>query len=393
MPPFFLRFLAAHSLLIGLLPFFLPVWLWQRGMAISGLCVLIGVSGLAFCVSLSAWQRVSSRQSLNYLVVLTFALEILLLITVVLASYSTLPETGLMLPLLIGIGNGIYNAFFWTTQRTLFVQSLGNNDTGRRYGNFQIVVGAFLKIGILAGGWLLDLGGLLWLLLISVLVASAAAFWLARQSSQSLQQENSSYWSASLQFRDQQGSRTVFRIDGFFLYLESHFWTVSLFLLVHEDFSRLGIVVVVLAIVFALLFWLLKNSIDQWAGNRIFTLAVLLYALSWLLRALLENSMTPFWLFTNLVIITFCSSFFRLTFNKRFFENARDYGAIRYLLTKSFVSQWWLGIGFLAAGIALHQTRLDSNSILVYSYWLAAVGSLGYLFYRKTSMLPNSPPA
>ncbi|MEE9322760.1 MAG: hypothetical protein V3U76_20120 [Granulosicoccus sp.] len=391
MPPFFLRFLAAHSLLIGLLPFFLPVWLWQRGMDISGLCVLIGVSGLAFCVSLSAWQHVSTHHSLNYLVVLTFALEILLLITVLLTSSSALPAAGLMLPLLIGIGNGIYNAFFWTTQRTLFVQSMGNNDTGRRYGNFQIVVGAFLKIGILAGGWLLDLGGLMWLLLISVLVASAAAFWLARQPPQPLQQESGTRWSCSLKFQDKQGSHTVFRIDGFFLYLESHFWTVSLFLLVREDFSRLGIVVVVLAIVFALLFWLLKNSIDQWAGNRIFTLAVSLYAFSWVLRAFLENSMTPFWLFVNLVIITFCSSFFRLTFNKRFFENARDYGAVRYLLNKSYVSQWWLGIGFLATGLILSQIKLDSNSALAYSYWLAAVGSFAYLFYRKTYLPANSP--
>jgi len=392
-PPFFLRFLAAHSLLIGLLPFFLPVWLWQRGMDISGLCVLIGVSGLTFCASLSAWQHVSTHQSLNYLVVLTFVLEILLLLTVTLASHSTLPIAGLMLPLLIGIGNGIYNAFFWTTQRTLFVQSLGNNDTGRRYGNFQIVVGAFLKIGILVGGWLLDLGGLLWLLLISVLVASSAAFWLARQSPQFLQQENRTRWSGSLRFRDQQGSRTVFRIDGFFLYLESHFWTVSLFLLVHEDFSRLGIVVVVLAIVFALLFWLLKNTIDQWAGNRIFALAVSLYALSWVLRAFLDSSMSPFWLYANLVIITFCSSFFRLTFNKRFFENARYTGAVRYLLTKSYVSQWWLGIGFLGVGMTLKQFSPDSDSMLVYSYWLAAAVSFGYLLYLKNTGPANSSSA
>jgi hypothetical protein len=150
---------------------------------------------------------------------------------------------------------------------------------------------------------------------------------------------------------------------------------------------------VVLAIVFALLFWLLKNTIDQWAGDRIFALAVSLYALSWVLRAFLDSSMPPFWLYANLVIITFCSSFFRLTFNKRFFENARYTGAVRYLLTKSYVSQWWLGIGFLGVGMTLKQFSPDSDSMLVYSYWLAAAVSFGYLLYLKNTGPANSSSA
>ena len=88
------------------------------------------------------------------------------------------------------------------------------------------------------------------------------------------------------------------RSTALFLFLESHFWTLSLFLLVSEDLSRLGVVVVVLGIVFALLFLLIKNRIDR-PGARpmaVYRASVALYALSWLLRlAVGDGDRRPRW--------------------------------------------------------------------------------------------------
>ena len=143
-PLFFYHYLGAHSLLIGLLPFFLAVFLWQLGVDLANLCFMMGASGLAFVGVLSVWQRLFRSGSLNLLIWLTFSLELLLIVTLgyftlvpgealhqsSLASDDGLSFSPMFACLTIGLANGAYNAFFWTTQRSLFLQLLG----GKRYG-------------------------------------------------------------------------------------------------------------------------------------------------------------------------------------------------------------------------------------------------------------------
>lgn len=380
-------FLASHSLLIGLIPFFVPVWLWQSGIRVAGLSILIGASGFAFCVALTLWQRLALKAPLRWMIAISFALELLLISLIALTSSAELTNASIGIPLLIGLANGFYNAFFWTTQRVLFAQSLGQNDTGKRYGNFQIFVALFLKAGILIGGLLLDVGGLPWLLAMSTAVALSSALWLGQPSyAEPLHTLKPTIEPTTLlqglKFRDGRGSRPTFAIDGFFLYLESHFWTVSLFLIVGEDFSRLGAVVVVLAIVFAALFWLIKNLIDSLVGETVYRVSVALYAVSWLLRAWVDEELADSVQLVALILITFCSSFFRLTFNKRFFDIARNEGINSYLLNKSYASQWWLGAGFLSIGVTLMALEFTEASALMMTYIPAAALSLTYLRYQ-----------
>jgi len=380
-------FLATHSLLIGLVPFFVPVWLWQSGMRVAGLAVLIGTSGLAFVLALNLWQKLASACSLRTLIGISLVLELILVGLIMTSSDWQLDAQVLSIPILIGVANGFYNAFFWTTQRVLFAQSLGQNDSGKRYGNFQIFVAVFLKVGILAGGLLLDFAGLPWLFAMSAAVALSSFFWIRQfDCSQPLypashQAAAITLWQ-SLRYKDRRNSGSIFAIDGLFLYLESHFWTVSLFLLVGEDFSRLGAVVVVLAIVFAALFWLLKNLIDSLVGESVFVVSVLLYAASWLIRPWLDAESGDSLLLVGLILITFFTSFFRLTFNKRFFDVARIEGEISYLLIKSYASQCWLGLSFLFIGLLLLFLQLHDMSVLNQAYLPAAALSLLYLRYR-----------
>jgi hypothetical protein len=388
--------LGVHSLLIGLLPFFLPVYLWKHGVGIPGLCLLIGVSGLSFAAALQPWQHIWYRWKPQKLISLTFTFELLLVASV--GWFSTIPgaalfdtvgnsqlhtEDVLLAVFVIGIANGIYNAFFWTTQRSLFIQQLGNNDSGKQYGNFQIFVTVFLKIGILLGGMLLDFGGFLWLLALSAGIGFAATTYLSKKAYSALTDQSSRITlKQSLRYKDNHGSRPVFAIDGLFLYLESHFWTLSLFLIVREDYSRLGIAVVILAVVFAVLFYLIKNRIDQLAVEKVFKAAVWLYAASWLLRFTLDDNSEGAGYLIALVLITFCSSFFRLAFNKRFFDVARKTGAVDYLLLKSYSSQTYLGLFYLILGAALTFAPFDHLQTLQYLYAGAAVLSLAYLKYK-----------
>lgn len=400
-PGYFYLFLGTHSLLIGLLPFFLPVYLWQHGLNLAGLSLLIGVSGLSFVAALGLWQVFAASWRLQQMVTLTFVLEILLLTCV--GLLTTVPGAALFTPpandiaiatsplvlaaIALGVANGLYNAFFWTTQRALFIQQLGNNDAGRQYGNFQIFVMVFLKIGILAGGLLLETGSLVWLLALSAGISLVANRHLASKPSgknpliSSGQQTERITLRGSLTFRDQRHSRSVFLVDGFFLYLESHFWTLTLFLVVREDFGKLGLAVVGLALAFSVLFYVIKNRIDHLAAHQVYQAAVWLYLASWLLRFTLDGSSQGPSLWASLIFITFCSSFFRLAFNKRFFDVARQTGSLPYLLMKSYSSQFWLGLLFSLLGIALLVIPLPHDHLLQYFYLTAALLSVTYLRY------------
>ncbi|MFK7993467.1 MAG: hypothetical protein AB8B87_04970 [Granulosicoccus sp.] len=397
---YFYQFLGAHSLLIGLLPFFLPVYLWTHGLELAGLSLLVGVSGITFASSLRLWQRLSARWPLQRLIALTFIFEICLVFIV--GLFTTIPGMALF-PLTsevdststthliaaacaIGFFNGLYNAFFWTTQRTLFLQQLGQNDTGKQFGNFQIFVTVFLKVGIILGGFFLEHGGFVWLLALSAGISTTSNLWLARSDKGSvplLQQRGIVNSRQSLRFSDKRGSRSAFAVDGIFLYLESHFWTLSLFLVVNRDFTKLGVVVVLLAIGFALVFFAIKNTIDNLDIDRVYRVAVIVYAISWLLRFTLTEASEGASLLVTLLVVTFFSSFFRLAFNKRFFDVARREGAVQYLLVKSYSSQWILGFFFIALGAVLFilPTHTQFTMQLIY---LAATGlSLVYLAYKS----------
>jgi len=307
---------------------------------------------------------------------ISFLCELLLLGSVYLFAQDAISGIGVVV---IGILNGCYNAFFWTTQRTLFANRLGQNDTGRKFGNFQIFVTIILKIGILAGGFLLDRGGLVWLLGLSAMVSLIGSWHLIRHvgAAETIPEFAPTSMRESLSFTDQRRSRSVFMVDGIFLYLESHFWTVTLFLFVQEDFSRLGVVVVILALVFSALFYLIKNSIDRVSVDVVYRWAVGAYAVSWLLRYHFSSSILL------LIVITFCSSFFRLAFNKRFFDVVSEGGGIPYLIVKSYVSQLFLAVAFFIFAGMLWLTDTDPFTGLGMAYLFATVLSFVYLRYRR----------
>jgi len=395
----FYSFLAAHSFLIGLLPFYLPVFLWGHGFQLADITLLIGATGAAFTVSLKFWQPAVKALTTRDLLIRTFIIEALLvctllLVTVVTDSVVTDPANPepnsavltLLMALFVGGVSGTYNAWFWTTQRTMFLDMTQASNTGRQYGNFQIFVTVFLKVGILIGGLLLDSDqGRIGFLLLNLAIIIGMILWyrnvLGDEKLKLSDGPNISLQS-SFNYRDRCKSFPVFLLDGIFLFLESHFWLLSLFLVVREDFSSLGLTVIALGIFFAITFYLLKNTIDKLTGNSVYLVATGLYALSWLLRAYVDTEMTRVALLVSLMIITFCSSFFRLAFNKRFFDLARQHNNTDYLLVKSYLSQCVLALLYGVLAFALYQTNTDGTAHFSTIYVAAALLSIGYAMYR-----------
>jgi MFS family permease len=377
----FYRFLGLHSFLIGLFPFFIPVFLWQHGYAPAQISSFIAITGIGFVLTLWLWDRIHKTLPLNHLIALSFLIEIALLSTVFLNQKSG------FLPLFALI-NGAYNCFFWITQRALFFETLGDDNTGRKFGNFQVVAVIIIKMGVLFGGLLLDKAGYLSVFLLSTLIAllGLASFFLLSipmELPATLREDAPLNLRELLHFRDTFGSRPVFFLDGPFLFLESYFWMISLFLLAHESFWKLGALVILLGASFSVLFYLIKNRIDHMPAQRIYVIAVAGYSLSWVMRASVDDQPSLGWLFTTLILITFCTSFFRLAFNKRFFDLAKHTSAHRYLFLKSYYSQITIALGFGLGAASLYLSGNSDTSFLLTSYLIAAVLAPAYLLYRQ----------
>jgi MFS family permease len=318
MPPSnstFYQYLGTHSLLIGIFPFYIPVYLWKQRFGLDDISLFISIAGIGFCIGLWVWDRLRLKVSLSSVIAVSLTLESILLFNVYILEMDK--------PTLVALGvtYGLYNSFFWTTQRALFFDLIDVESSGRKYGNFQIFVGMLLQVGILIGGFLLDRTNFVYLLGVSATISIVGFYITTRQKPfypTTLAKHHSLSLKQIFSFKDSDGSRLIFFIDGFFLFAESFFWLITLFLIAHESFAQLGIIILSLAVMFGIIFYLLKNTIDRLGRNRVYRLSVILYALSWVLRAITDDQMPLEIMFIFLIAITFCTSFFRLAMNKRF---------------------------------------------------------------------------
>lgn len=378
----FYYFLILHSVLIGLFPFFIPVFLWRMDFSLAGISFYIAITGCSFCLALFAWDRQHQRLGPRLLFILSMLLELALLLTAFYAQYD-------WFILCFGLLSGCYSCTYWMTQRTLFLETITSNNSGDSFGNLQIVVLIALKIGMLCGGFLLERAGLLSVASVSILLVILGLIGIKMltidlQHFSKPEPDTAVTFKQWFRFKDKYHSRPVFLADGVFLFLESHFWLLSLFFIADENFTRLSILVIGLGLVFSILFWGTKKIIDQVTGNRLYQFTVLGYALSWVLRAALPGMSNTVFVI-NLVLITFLTSLFRLTFNKRFFDHALHSKPHHYLVCKSYLSQATLVLFFMLAGMAMLLRGGAPSTSLTLVYCLAVPLSATYWFYKARS--------
>jgi len=367
-------FLGLHGFLLGLFPFFLPVYLYKNGAPLSEISLFIALSGCGFFLTLWVWDR-SRKRFLRWTIISSLLLELLLLFLITF-------KAGLVAVALL---NGAYSCFYWTVQRILFFSSVSSENSGRNFGNFQIVVLVVLKAGIFIGSMLLSNYGLIAICFLSGIVsfASMLFFWFEKAPSleipAALQKQQPIGLAELAFFKDRYYSRLVFIIDGLFLYLESYFWLISLFLLVGESFVKLGLLVIGLALFLGFLFFLIKNRIDRLQGGKVYKAAVFLYALSWIIRGAISADMTYLQQACLILLVAFCTSFFRLAFNKRFFDLAGISTGYKYIFLKSYYSQFFLACIFLFFTVIL--TQFSESTDLLPSIYLGAAG-LTFLYLK-----------
>ncbi len=379
---YFYKFTGLHSILIGLLPFFLPVMLVQKGATLSQLALFVGLTGLGFIFTLFIWDKIRQQGHWRVLIIGSFILELMLVLAIVLLQGIKDQYVWLALLALL---NGAYNCFYWSTQRLMFSGMTTSKNSGDKFGSFQILVVILLKIGLLVGALLIESKGQMAIFALSSCL-TVVAIWIFIKAStpsavQPLLLKKSVSISEIFSFKDKNSSMLIFIVDGVFLYLESYFWVVSLFYVTEQNVFQLGILIVSLTLVLALLFYVIKSRIDSFNVHTIYLLACVLYALSWLLRGQVNTEMDTVWLYTIITLIGFLTTFFRLAFNKRFFDVASIENTHQYILCKSYYSQTALAVFFIALSFFLIDGQ-ENQVILQNLYWVASPMALIYLAYR-----------
>ncbi len=374
----FYLFSGIHGFLIGLLPIFIPVILWNKGLNLADIANFTALTALGFVMAMLAWDRLRATAKWSLIIALSFLFEIAL-VSLLLADN---------LPLLLSLGaliNGAAGCFYWSTQRILFQRVTETKNSGNTFGNFQILLVIVLKLGVLIGSYLLDAAHLKILLALYVSLSMLGYFMVKGSLASAVEllekdQPKAFSFVQIMQFQDAFKSKTIFLIDGVFLFLESYFWLLSLYLLTQQNLLKLGLLIVILGLCLAVIFFIIKKRIDHSNAQRIFIVAVFAYALSWLLRGQLSLQGDTLYLYVTILIIAFLTSFFRLAFNKRFYDLAERQQAIRYIICKSYYSQFVLVLFFTLAGY-LFSSTVDALQQLQNLYLLLIPLVFIYLFY------------
>lgn len=375
------QFVGIHTLLIGLFPFYLSVFLWNKGLELWKISFAVSLIALGFLVGMELWNRFRVKLSGRMFVGLSLLLEILMLVVLSLDVS--------MLWWLVGFSYGMYNGVFWITQRMLFFDALESQQSGKQFGNLQILVFILLQMSILLGGLVLENFGFIGVLWGSVALSLVFLFGFLWQSHweylfYEVKKIPSLTFRDALHFKDEMSSRSIFLLDGPLLYLEGFFWLITLYQFTNENYFQLGLVVTVIALFFAASFWFLKNSIDRLPIRFTYRLGVFLYVSSWVLRAIVPELSSLKTIGIVVLILSFFTSFFRLTFNKRFFDVAHQTSGHRYVYFKSSYSQVSMLLFFALLGVLFFYVEAGLFELQMV-YVVAAVCSLFFLKYRISS--------
>ena len=386
--PVFYLFSASHSFLLGLLPIYIPVLLWNKGLTLEHISFFIVLSSIGFSLAFSFWVKMRASSQWLKIILLSFITE-LLLIAVVLSS------CGLVLLALGGFLNDVAFCFYLSTQRILLHFMTQDKNTGNTLRNLHIVTAIVLKIGLITGGYLLAKNQFLVVFGLSVLVSFVSYYLLFKNIYQKdylsdIHQPPAITIKKTLQFKDNFKSKLIFSLDGIFLFLESYFWVIFIFMLLKENILKLSLVIVLLSISLAFIFWFIKKKIDHVNHDKLYFYAVGGYILSWVLRGYLNsNSIDNTVLFyIKLLLITFLSNFFRLAYNKRFFYIARLDNPIRYIACRAYYGQFGAFLFFILIGI-LASLGNDPINQLQIVFYLATPLSFTYFLYRKMKKTPE----
>lgn len=372
-------FIWIHSLLSGFFIFFIPVFLWKLGFNLSQISLFISITWLSFSLSIYLWDKIRYFKDISLVIRISFLLEILLV-------WAWLFTDKVWVLYVLAILYWAYNCFFWLTQRILFLNEISHHNIWKKFWNIQIIAFILVKIWILVGSYLLEYYNFfyLWVMVLIINIIWIILFKKYNYSGINISNNKKQVRIKDIiKFKDKYNSKIIFIIDWPFLFFESFFWVISLFFITNESYTQLWYLTIFLALAFSVSFYSIKNKIDKVKWDTIYKISVILYALSWVFRWYITQIDNQTILYIVILIIAFFTSFFRLSFNKKFFHITKDTLWEKYIIIKSYYSQMAIFIIFWPLSFLIYNYETPYQvlfTLLYLSLWLI---SLIYLSYKS----------
>ena len=158
----FFFFSAIHSILTGLFIFYIPLLLWSEFQSFSLLCFFIAIGGISYLGILRIFEKLLKTTPLSLLIQISLWVPLVNFLVFLLFFDS--------FPLLLAIPYGIYMCFYYMLHRFLFFEITKKHNSGKTFGNFQILVLIFLKISMLGSAFFIEKEQFLILLFLSIIV-------------------------------------------------------------------------------------------------------------------------------------------------------------------------------------------------------------------------------
>jgi len=364
-------FTSIHSFYMWMFSFFIPVYLFKQGFLLNEIFLFIALWWLTFTFSIYIWDYIRYKIWLKTVIVLSLIFELFLV-------SSLLLDKNTFFLITLAIIYGLTNCFFWLTNRVFFISGSEKNKIGNNFWNIQIIAFLVVKVWILVWWFFLSNDYIGLFVLLSFILTSIWIIFFTTNNKISkilklFKNDKPVKIKNIFNFKDNLRSRITFILDGPYLFFESFLWVLTLFLISNENYNKLWLLVIALALSFSVFFVLIKKYIDKIDIKKLFYISVLIYSVWWFLRWYI-------WLDNNyyiILLIAFFTSFFRLTFNKNFFNIAKSTKTHDYVVTKSYYSQMSIFIFFIIMYFFYNYTIDDSH--IYYVIW---VFSLLFLLYK-----------
>ena len=315
----FQAFMSFAKSMIGM---FVPVYLYSLGFSISEIIIYgIGVS-VAFLFFIPLAVKTIKKIGFKYTFLLTVPIYFSHIITL---NYI---DTNPALFHLAWITIGMYIAFFWPAFHSEMALNGTKSHRGSEVGTLQIITTILRSFGPFIGGVILGTLGY-WDLLITISVIVSIGL-IPLLFTQDIKLKNYDFgfrdYIRLIKSKKHNLAKIAFAAEG----IEGHalgvfIWPIIVFLLLGQDFVKLGILLTVVSLIGVMFIFYFKKYIDKNNKNKILKVTTKLLSLHWFFKALILSFGGVFLFFVE-SLSKLIGGVFGLSFMSIFYNNAKKAG-------------------------------------------------------------------
>jgi len=315
----------------SLIGIFVPIYLYSIGFSLTYICIyLIGIS-LTYLLGIPIAIKIINEIGFKYTILLSIPFYILHLTSVkfIESNHYFFHISWLTL--------GIYFSLFWPAFHSEIAVSGNNKSRGSQIGTLQIITILFGSFAPLIGGFILQTTGYALLLFISSFLLLLGLFPLLTSKEIKIKKINFKYYDYIRFIKDQKKVRAkqAFKAEGIDSFLTFTFWPIVLFILLNKNFLNLGTLLTSVSLISVIFIFYYKSFFDRTNKQKALKFVSSTKSINWFLRTIIILFGTTLLYFVE-SLYKLIHSFFTLSFQSIFYNNATKENYLSYIVFRDF---------------------------------------------------------